>query len=394
MKRILFIDDEPRILKGLERSMRKKREVWEMTFLASAPAALLEMERVPFDVVVSDLEMPVLDGVQLLERFRRTHPQCLRIVFSGSSELELALQGAMVSHQYVVKPCAPGELAAIIDRTCHLRELLREIGEHAAIVEIGQLPALPGTYRALLAALSRREVDLAEIAAVVERDVVISAQVIKLANSSLFASHSSILEIREAVVRLGIDVIRSLVLCLEAFREFGDPPAGSGFSAPREQNHALLTARIAQRLTDPGPARVHAFLAALLHDIGKLVLTTRLPDRFPDSPPPRERPPLVEVEERLGTIGHAEVGAHLLESWGMPYPIVEAVGHHHHPSRIPDLEEFGVVGAVHVANALANGDSPDAMPTAGFDEVYLERCGLLHEADRWREVADEEMAAL
>ena len=73
MKRILFVDDEPNVLQGLRRMLRPQREEWEMTFVQNGAEALALSERAPCDVIVSDMRMAPMDGVQLLAEIMRRH---------------------------------------------------------------------------------------------------------------------------------------------------------------------------------------------------------------------------------------------------------------------------------------------------------------------------------
>src|ERR1017187_10837442 len=115
MRRVLFVDDEPRILEGLQRMLRPQRHEWEMAFAPGGEAALALMEASPFDVIVSDMRMPVIDGATLLCRVRDLHPQVVRIVLSGHTELSTALRVVPVAHQFLAKPC-DADKATITDR--------------------------------------------------------------------------------------------------------------------------------------------------------------------------------------------------------------------------------------------------------------------------------------
>ena len=92
MKELLFVDDEPKLLDGLKRSLRPMREEWNMTFVTSGAEALQTLGQAPFDVIVSDMRMPVMDGAQLLSEVRQRFPQVARIVLSGQSDKELIYQ--------------------------------------------------------------------------------------------------------------------------------------------------------------------------------------------------------------------------------------------------------------------------------------------------------------
>ena len=89
-------------------------------------------------------------------------------------------------------------------------------------------------------------------------------------------------------------------------------------------------------------------------------------------------------------MSHAEIGAYLLGLWGMPYPVVEAVAHHHRPARVPGQTVFGVLGAVHVADALAGEQDECEMETTGIDEQYLQSVGVAARLPEWRDIAAQE----
>ena len=89
--RVLFVDDEPRVLWGLERMLRTMRHEWEMAFAQSGRQALNILNNDPFDVVVSDIRMPGIDGPELLAEVMERHPRAVRIVLSGQSSPKVSL---------------------------------------------------------------------------------------------------------------------------------------------------------------------------------------------------------------------------------------------------------------------------------------------------------------
>src|ERR1035441_1462707 len=92
MRRILFVDDEPQFLEGLQRLLRPQRDEWELAFAPNGKTALALMEASPFDVVVSDMRMPGMDGAALLARVLETRPEVVRIILSDQTELSTALR--------------------------------------------------------------------------------------------------------------------------------------------------------------------------------------------------------------------------------------------------------------------------------------------------------------
>ena len=88
MNRILFVDDEPRVLEGLRRMLHSLRNDWEMKFVASGAEALQCLAATPFDVLVTDVRMPEMSGVELLQEVIQQYPEVIRIVLSGTADLE------------------------------------------------------------------------------------------------------------------------------------------------------------------------------------------------------------------------------------------------------------------------------------------------------------------
>jgi putative nucleotidyltransferase with HDIG domain len=198
--------------------------------------------------------------------------------------------------------------------------------------------------------------------------------------------------VRDAVMYLGVDTIRSLALTAEAFGKVA-PRGSDEFSLDAFQAHAMLVARITASILPAGRAQQEAVTAALLHDIGKLVLLadgdrrwTTLNDRALN-----RKVPVYVIEQEADGITHAHIGAHLLSLWGLPDGIVEAVAHHHDPAAVDGLAFDGVAG-VHIADALAHEVTPsgeDEPPAAVVDLELLDRLGLQPRLAVWRQRARE-----
>jgi CheY-like chemotaxis protein len=115
-KRILFVDDDPLLLGGLRNRFHRERSRWDMVFAIGGEAALTELHVAPFDVVVSDLRMPGIDGVELLERIRAESPCTKRIMLSGSAVQEEIDRATDVIDLLLTKPCETRALRAAIER--------------------------------------------------------------------------------------------------------------------------------------------------------------------------------------------------------------------------------------------------------------------------------------
>src|SRR5690242_11236050 len=97
-RRILFVADEISMLDGLQNILRKQRKMWDMSFAVGGQAALDQLARAPFDVIVSDMKMPGMDGATLLRAVQDQYPNVARIVLSGQADREAVLRAVPVTH--------------------------------------------------------------------------------------------------------------------------------------------------------------------------------------------------------------------------------------------------------------------------------------------------------
>ena len=123
-KQVLFVDDEPNVLQGLQRMLHPLRNEWQMTFVQSGAEALVRLEQETFDVVVSDMRMPGMDGARLLNEVMQRFPRVVRIMLSGQVGKEAVLKATGPTHAYLSKPCEPEALKAAILQTPGEHELL------------------------------------------------------------------------------------------------------------------------------------------------------------------------------------------------------------------------------------------------------------------------------
>jgi len=120
--RILFVDDDPLLLAGLQNLLRRQRALWEMVFVESGAEALAQLEQGRFDLIVTDMRMPRMDGVELLTRVRTQHPQTARIMLSGHTDAKDLAPALAVADALLEKPCSAADLRAAIERLCARRE--------------------------------------------------------------------------------------------------------------------------------------------------------------------------------------------------------------------------------------------------------------------------------
>ena len=376
MKRILFVDDELPILDGLRARLHRQSAKWQMEFLPSGALALEALQRHPCDVIVTDMRMPGMDGAQLLETVGTRWPQTVRIVLSGYSELEQTARLLPFPHQSLRKPCQPGQLEGVLERCLLLQELLNQSELRALVGRIRKLPSLPHIYTALQNIVRDDNISVREVAELVSADSALAARVLQVVNSAFFRLPRRITGIEQAVSYLGFSAIRNLALSVEIFAQW--PRGASGvLDLQKLQAHAQAVAAAASSLTAGTPIADDSMLAGLLHDIGYWVLAQECPADLHQAVElaAAKGVSLHAAESEVLGSSHAEIGAYLLGIWGLPYPVIEAVAHHHSPLRVTQ-PEFDVLAAVAVAHAIAPGDDSSAFgvqmaPDARVDASYL-----------------------
>jgi len=393
MKHILFVDDESSILDGIRRSLDADQDRWNMQFAVGGEAALEACAACNFDVVISDLRMPGMDGATLLRHIRDRFPNTARIILSGFADAALTPRAVPVAHRFLPKPCNSSELQAAIERVCAMQDLLGSPELRKIVGGVGELPSLSATYTDLTQALKNPITSIRQVSEIIERDIAMSAKVLQLANSAFFGMARRMINLQSAVACLGMETIKNLALTSEVFRVFVPHRRVPQSICDSIQRHAIRTAAIAGALPVERGTRDATAVAALLHDIGSLFLASAMPNEFCNAlllASDRGCKSFEAEEELLGT-SHAEIGAYLLGMWGIPSLAVEAIAHHHHPARIPH-SSFDCTAAVYVADLLADeleehpkgAGGPEISET---DRASLETLGVLDKLPEFRELA-------
>jgi HD-like signal output (HDOD) protein len=387
MRRVLFVDDDQSILDALRRLFRARRSEWSMNFALGGLEALRLVETETFDIVISDMRMPDVDGSRVLDAVRRSQPGCVRLVLSGHSTSDAALSAVGSAHQFIAKPCEPAVLDRLLTRIWSLRETLSDPALRELVGGVSSLPSPPSTYLALVQALSDPEASIRTVADIVGRDPAITAKVLQLVNSSFFGRARQVTRLEDAVSYLGMNLVRAVAISNEALRLF-QPRDGCRFDAEAFQAHSLRVAGLAKRLMARSPQEDDAFMTGILHDIGQLVLATRAPTHLTTMMDAAEAAgrPLHEIERDECGVTHAEVGGYLLGIWGLPHVIVEGVTRHHQPA-MAGIEDVAIIAAVHAADVFDHEHA--GQPTGGLDLKFLEEAGCTGRIESWRATADE-----
>ena len=389
MKKLVYIvDDEPSVMRAVVLLLRSMDAGWEVRGFTSPLAALAAVKSEAPDLVLSDHRMPEMMGSELLEEVRAAAPKAVRIIVSGYMDVQ-ALSGVTSAHQYIAKPFDVLQLKELIQRTFAARARLEEQGLAAMVTGLRSLPSLPHVYYSLLTELGdeRRSVDA--FAQLVAKDAGLSSKLLQLANSPLFGRGALVSNPLEAVMWLGTEMVKAVVLSQEVFRHYAQLESW-GIDLPRLWSHCWQVAQLAHSIClDQGLAQgqaEEAFLAGILHELGKLILIDNFPREFQAAwqAALRAHSPLTPVLLRRLHATPAQLAAYLLELWGLPKAVILAVACQEGPEK-DGSKEFSPATALYIADQVATRKwPPDSLAVADWNAEYLKAVGCESDLSVWQ----------
>jgi putative nucleotidyltransferase with HDIG domain len=223
------------------------------------------------------------------------------------------------------------------------------------IATIASVPPLPTASAEVIRLIQDPKAPSSRIAQAIEYDPSLTANVLRLANSSFFGFPRSVSTVKDALFRLGTNQVFQLVVAATVGKMAQTPVSGYDLSGGDLWDHLVGTAigsvKVSKALNIEVPS--YTFTAALTHDVGKVVLGTFVEINAESI---RElayerKLPFEQAEQEVLGIDHAEVGARLLEHWNLPEYLVDVVRWHHRPEAY-DGDAPLAANVVHVANVL------------------------------------------
>ena len=400
MKRVMFVDPDAASTERLKKALEHQKAYWNMGFTASGARAFEVMEASgACDVVVAELALQDMDGVEFFKELAERYPETVRISLTDTTDGRILARAASLTHQFLGKPCDPKHLTVLVSRAFAVRDRLRECPLRKRLHDVGGIPSLPVLYQQVMAEIQLPDSSAASVAAIIEKDPGMSAKLLQIVNSAGVGLANEVSNITQAVSLLGLDRMRTLVLAAEMYTLIDTAKLPRGFSAESLWNHSLAVGAYAKNiaLVEGVDNKIvdDAFMAGLLHDIGLIVLATGLPDELGEVLQlAKERGlPLFEAEKEIFQATHAEIGGYLLDLWGLPDPVVLAITFHDYPSGVPEENYpsacpehgFTALTAVHVANYFHEDEEKAAYgyPPMEADAGHLSRLGFTEKMGVW-----------
>lgn len=352
------------------------RNEWECEYAVSGIEALSLLEKQRFDVIVSDMRMPNMDGAQLLDEVKVRMPNVIRIILSGQSEPERIMRAVNSTHAFLSKPCDPASLKDVIDKALKYAPCVTDDKVRAFVSRLSRLPSAPASYQRLLSTLESGEPDIKTVAQILSSDVAMTAKVLHLANSAFFGLPQRVSDPEVAVMYLGSNTILALALSAHIFAPNESGPLSEDISVVLRHSIecSTIAKRIAEKHTEDARIRTDALVAGMLHDCGLIVMMCGYPDLYL-SYNQLDRDNLTQHECELLGFDHTAVGAYLLGLWGLPEEIVQAVAFHHNPS-MSTHHRFGTLSAIHIAEVVSNRMNKTIEGCVSIDQNYMSLIGL------------------
>ncbi|TVR51802.1 MAG: HDOD domain-containing protein [Puniceicoccaceae bacterium] len=394
---IAFVDDEVMVINGLRRVMRDLPEDWSADYFESAGELLERMQTEDYDVVVADMDMPVMNGAELLNKIMLTRPSCVRFILSGKADKDLITRCVGSSHQYLSKPCDPEVLMERILSSLRLQAMLKANPASKVVSDSAGLKSFPRLYQELMLALENPDCPLEDIGKIIEQDMGLTTRILMVANSGYFGLRRKVVSPAEAIQFIGLETVKALALAVETY---GTAACGRDVSEPLENlwnrsiSMATLARNLAQLLGMEREESEVAFSGGLLADAGKLLFLAKHVDLFLQSSALVQGN--LEEELELETAGcganHTEIGGYLFQMWGFPQPIVECVALHHHPSKTGSAL-FGPLLPVHLAATWSRCQHTVTKPQELYlqlDQEYCDRLkfGLAGMNNLWNQLSE------
>ncbi|MHC4942869.1 MAG: HDOD domain-containing protein [Planctomycetota bacterium] len=332
--RVLFVDDQTIVLKAIRKEMLGCD--LDVLLAQSSRDALQILNKVGVEILVTDIIMPEMDGIDFLKTVKEKHPHIHRIILSGyveeSSVMSCITKGYATA--YFAKPWYQGALRGTITHFLLRRKKLKFEKLQKTLSEITELPGLPSTYQEFVDAVSQDK-QAGEISKIINKDVALTARILHLANSAFYGS-VNISTVERAIMRLGLNAVKDIIFTFSFISELDWQPD----QLEKLQNiirHSILVNKFMKKIyviKHQNTLKQEYVSVGITHDIGKIVLLQYFKDRYQAILDYMETHPGTGFYESEVALGykeqtHAEMGAYFLDMWHLPDFMVDVALYHH-----------------------------------------------------------------
>lgn len=390
---LLFVGMTPDWIQVIDRDLHRVQPSWDCAFISEPTSAAALLKDKQFHAVI--LHSAIAADAMLSAELSKASARTVRMVLCDTNDRAEIARWSTAGYSPLSQTTDATSLATNVSRIAQVQEWMTDTGVKKLIAQCRKLPAMPKLYAQVSKELSSPNGSIDVVAQLIAQDPVMTAKILQIVNSAFFALGRQIGEPSEAVMFLGAERTRSLILLAGVFTQFEGIQI-PGFSPEQVWNHSLQVATLARTIamfeTKNAKTAEAAFTAGLIHDMGKLILAANVPTMCNAIEQLYKAKQLNQREAELQVLGtsHAELAASLLGTWALPLPVLEAVAWHHTPTNSSD-KGFSLLTAVHCANVfsyeLGCGSQSSSLPEA-LDHNYLLQIGLGDCRNDWRKVCN------
>lgn len=308
---VLLIDDDELILRALKRTLSRLLPHWAVETMQDAHqlTELLSKGLTP-DVVMTDRLMPGIHGEQVLQQVQQLCPMALRCILTADNSADLLVQDSALIHFFLAKPFTDEQLLQVFACAERLQELNFSPAERAYLGRLSVLPVLPPLYQKIESLLSSTEFQLKDIAELICHDPVVSSRLLQLANSAFLGFSRPTVSLTEAISRLGLNMMKSVVLALKSGLVYQNYISTAQHQSITEQafHQACLARYICKQSGLGSEVQDYAFLVSLFDCLGWMAEHLQQPSMADED-----------------SCHFSMISAYLLTLWGFEQLLVQAV---------------------------------------------------------------------
>ena len=326
LNNIIFVDDDKNVLKSLKRVFYPMRKIWNISLFSSSQEALEKIKEGDTDVIFSDLKMQGMSGLELLQKVKGISPSTLRIILSGLTDMESNQQSVQIVHQYLQKPCKLETIKDVIARADSLQYLMENDNLAKIISHVDSLPSLPIIYNEIKEKIDLPDTSAHDIGNIISKDIAMSVKMLQLVNSSFFGLRYKVTNPIDAVLMLGLDTVKSLVLSIKIFKKLSSNIDTKISTAL--WNHSINVGTYNKKIAEiegiSKKIQYDYFSAGMLLDLGKLFFLAYFPEEYKMVLQISNEKEISQSQAENEIFGSSNfmVGAYMMSIWGLPGSLI------------------------------------------------------------------------
>lgn len=341
------------------------------------------------DVIICDDEVADSKGLDVISSCSHERPGVLSFLRKSNSptkEESIALSEKKV---FVLPENLEEEgIYSHISRRVLLKSLSENLNLLSVIRKMKKMPTIPQLYHQITRELRKEDGSIEFVAGLISKEPSMATRILKAVNSPAYVLGYEITEVVHALLFLGKEATQAQILADSVFNSYPNQSV-AGLNLQEVWKHSINVSAIARRISmsidsNKKSAEI-ACTAGVVHDLGKVLMATNLPDHYQQAVnyAKEERVPLVQAEEKVFGTNHAQVAASLMGLWSIPFRILNSVAYHHNPTGTMKKPPTSAM-ALYIADGFENAKSKNVLGQ-NIDENIIEDWGFTDQFEDWAE---------